>query len=63
MPRKQRLTHKKRKTKAGGVSFDEGPFDEFNHILKKDKAPYHVKDMENKKAHLENHLQFALLKA
>ena len=42
MPSKQRLTHKKRKTKSdkqrrlgGAVRIDEGPFDDFNHILKK----------------------------
>ena len=60
MPHKQRLAHKKRKVGrrlVGGVRFEEGFFDDFNHILKKDLAPYHVKEMEEKKAHLENQLQ------
>ncbi len=55
MPFKQR--HKKQKLKGGAVRFDEGPFDEFNHILERKTAVAHQEELKEKRAQLEEQLQ------
>jgi|688.fasta_scaffold00834_44 hypothetical protein len=49
--------HKKQKLRGGAVRFDEGPFDEFNHILERKTAVAHQEELKEKRARLENELQ------